>query len=59
MVTHMTQSDDLDPVMRVSLPDIAVRIEDDNLISEGFDDIYFTRDNGLAESDYVFCKAVG
>ena len=55
----MTQNDDMACVMTVGLPEIAVRIEGDSLISEEFDDIYFNRDDGLAESDYVFLQGSG
>ena len=45
--------------MAVGLPEIAVRIEGDSLISEGFDDIYFNRKEGLAETEYVFLQGSG
>ena len=55
----MTRKDDIAPGLAVGLPEIAVRIEGDIVISEGFDDIYFNRDEGLADTDYVFLQGSG
>lgn len=40
----------------VGLPDLNVRLEDGVLISDAYDDIYFDRTDGLAETEYVFLQ---
>ena len=52
----MTSKYDDDTIAFVGLPEIAVTIEDDIIISDVFDDIYFNRAQGLQESEYVFCE---
>ena len=52
----MTSKYDDDTIAFVGLPEIAVTIEDDIIISDVFDDIYFNRTQGLQESEYVFCE---
>lgn len=51
----MSNSDE-DHIMHVGLPAIALDVDGETIISKAFDDIYFHRDNGLAESLYVFCE---
>ena len=43
------------PLPQTALPDIAISFEDDFMRSNTHDDIYFSAEGGLAESDYVFC----
>ena len=40
----------------VSLPDIKIAEKEDAITSLRHDDIYFSREGGLAESRYVFCE---
>ena len=44
------------PMPQTTLPDIAISFEDDFMRSTTHDDIYFSAEGGLAESDYVFCQ---
>ena len=48
--------EDKTDIMHVGLPDIAVTIDGDVLVSDNYDDIYFNRHDGLSESDYVFLQ---
>ena len=43
----------------VRLPDPDIAIKGDALVSRTHGDIYFSRDDGLAESRYVFCHSTG
>lgn len=43
----------------VRLPDPDIKIEGDALVSRLHGDIYFSREDGLAESRYVFCDSTG
>ncbi|MGC6517127.1 MAG: FAD-dependent 5-carboxymethylaminomethyl-2-thiouridine(34) oxidoreductase MnmC [Candidatus Puniceispirillaceae bacterium] len=44
-----------DDIAMVALPEVNVTIEGDVITSQDYDDIYFNRADGLAESSYVFC----
>ena len=51
----MTRFDKPD-VANVALPEVAVRIDGDDLICQRYDDIYFNRHDGLGETEYVFLQ---